>query len=239
MTYGEFVRDPAARRRYWARSAVGWRRVAAARPNAGHRALARLERAGRLRGIITQNVDGLHQAAGSRRVVDLHGRLARVRCLGCHHTLARTDVQRRLLALNPLGRVPEANGHAAAPDGDAEVSEGVVRGFRVPACRACGGVLKPDVVFFGENVPQPRVARAWALLEEGEALLVVGSSLTVYSGYRFVAGAARRGMPVAIVNLGGTRGDGDARARVHGRTGEVLPLLADDLLRAGPRAAAT
>lgn len=245
IRYREFVSRPEARRRYWARSSLGWLRVAGARPNPAHRALARMERHGVVRGVITQNVDGLHDEAGSRRVVELHGTLDRVRCLACGSTESRRSVQRRLLSLNPgweeevLG--PAARGDAAAapdgdvemaPDGDAELPEAAERGFRVPDCRLCGGVLKPAVVFFGESVPEERVRRAWALYREAGVLLVAGSSLTVWSGYRFVARAAEEGVPVAIVNLGSTRGDGDAAVRVRGSVGEVLPALADELARA-------
>ena len=226
IQYRAFIDDPDARARYWTRSAVGWPRVAAATPNAGHRALARLEAAGHVRGIITQNVDRLHQAAGSRRVVELHGALAEVCCLDCRRVEARTALQARILSLNP-GWQPR---HAElAPDGDAEVAPHAPMGFRTPACLGCGGVLKPDVVFFGESVPRERVASAYTLLAEADVLLVVGSSLAVYSGFRFVHQAARDGKPVAIVNLGDTRGDALAEVRMEGQLGEVLPRLADAL----------
>ncbi|GIV57935.1 MAG: NAD-dependent protein deacetylase [Rhodothermaceae bacterium] len=223
MPFQTFMGDPAARRRYWARSTVGWRRVAAARPNPAHHALAQMERAGLLAGLITQNVDGLHTAAGSRHVVELHGTLARVRCLGCGRAEDRAAFQRRLLAANP-GWAPERV--AFAPDGDADLDAAAIAAFRVPACPACGGVLKPDVVFFGESVPRERVQAAQALCEEADVLLVVGSSLAVYSGYRFVLWAAKAGRPVALVNLGPTRGDTVATVRLEGRAGEVLPRLA-------------
>ncbi|RMF52976.1 MAG: NAD-dependent protein deacetylase [Bacteroidetes bacterium] len=223
MPFQTFMGDPAARRRYWARSTVGWRRVAAAPPNPAHHALAQMERAGLLTGLITQNVDGLHTAAGSRRVVELHGTLARVRCLGCGRAEDRAAFQRRLLAANP-GWAPERV--AFAPDGDADLDAAAIAAFRVPACPACGGVLKPDVVFFGESVPRERVQAAQALCEEADVLLVVGSSLAVYSGYRFVLWAAKAGRPVALVNLGPTRGDTVATVRLEGRAGEVLPRLA-------------
>jgi NAD+-dependent protein deacetylase sirtuin 4 len=230
MLYQEFVRDPEARVRYWSRSAVGWPRFARARPNEAHRALARLEEAGLVRGVITQNVDGLHQAAGSRAVVELHGALARVRCLDCGTPESRTAVQARLGALNPdhLRGAALAPGRLA-PDGDAEVGADATGRFRVPACLPCGGILKPDVVFFGENVPRDRLAEAWRVFEGAEALLVAGSSLTVYSGRRFVLRAAREGRPVAIVNLGPTRGDEEAALKLEGRLGEALPRLADAL----------
>ena len=230
IQYQAFVSDPAARARYWARSTIGWPRLAQARPNAGHRALARLEEAGFVRGVITQNVDRLHQAAGSRRVVELHGALAEVNCLDCHAHEPRTALQDRLLDLNPRWSTRPAE---LAPDGDAELAEAAERAFRVPACRQCGGVLKPAVVFFGENVPRPRVAAAWQVFAEAEVLLVVGSSLAVYSGYRFVLKAAKEARPIAIVNLGPTRGDAAAQIRINERLGVVLPELADALTEKG------
>lgn len=232
IRYIEFVRRPEARRRYWSRSAVGWPRMARAEPNPAHRALARLEEAGAVSGVVTQNVDGLHQQAGSRTVVELHGSLDRVRCLGCGEVHDRARIQERLLADNPVlvDRAPPGDAEIA-PDGDARLAPEVAEGFRVPDCRACGGVLKPDVVFFGESVPPARVEAAWELYGEAEALLVAGSSLTVWSGYRFVARAADEGVPVAIVNVGSTRGDDDAAVRVTGRVGSVLPALARELGR--------
>jgi len=231
IQYGEFVRGEAARRRYWARSSVGWGRVAAARPNAAHQALARLEEAGIVRGIITQNVDGLHRAAGSRRVVELHGSLAAVRCLACGTAVSRDAFQHRLRALNAewTTRHPPAEA-AAAPDGDAELPATVYDAFQVPPCDACGGVMKPDVVFFGENVPKERVEEAWRLFEEADVLLVAGSSLTVYSGRRFIYRAEKDGVPIAVLNLGPTRADDMAAAKVDGRLGDLLPALADALL---------
>jgi len=258
IRYGEFVRSREARRRYWARSAIGWPRMAEARPNPGHAALARLERAGLAVGVITQNVDGLHQEAGTRRLVELHGSLDRVVCLECGGVERRADVQERLLALNPgwaervggrggrRGRGRRAAARTGAdgqllpdgdaelrPDGDADLGSADVSSFRLPGCRRCGGVLKPDVVFFGENVPAATVEEAWRLFGEGDLLLVAGSSLTVYSGYRFVRRAAEEGVPVAIVNVGSTRGDQLARLRVDGRTGEVLPRVAGALVGDG------
>ena len=233
ILYQEFVRDPAARVKYWARSATGWDRVAAALPNAGHRALARMESAGVVTGTITQNVDGLHQAAGSRRVVELHGNLGSACCLDCGSAERRADLQRRLLDLNPgWDRVDgSSEGEAQlAPDGDTELAPELARTFRVASCLQCGGVLKPGVVFFGENVPPATLRQAWELFEETDVVLVVGSSLAVYSGYRFVQRARRENKPVGIVNLGVTRGDVIARVKVQGRTGEVLPALADTLL---------
>ncbi len=236
MLYQEFVRDAAARARYWSRSLVGWPRISRARPNAAHEALARLEAAGGLSGVITQNVDGLHAAAGSRRLVELHGSLSRVRCLGCGGVISRAAVQRRLLKMNPEWESvahdssPADTRTPAAPDGDARLPARSDRGFRVPACERCGGILKPDVVFFGENVPRRRVEAAWEVYREARALLVVGSSLTVYSGFRFVRQAAREGRPVAIVNVGVTRADDLAALRIDARAGEALPAVADHLL---------
>jgi NAD-dependent SIR2 family protein deacetylase len=211
--------DPRARQRYWARSMLGWPRFSAAAPNEGHRAFAALEQRGLLQGVITQNVDRLHHAAGSRRVVELHGALAEVVCLGCGRLEARASLQARLTLLNPRWE----SDAELAPDGDAELAE--VDGFRVADCLACGGVLKPRVVFFGENVPRPVVDGAFALLEEGDALLVVGTSLTVYSGFRFVRRAAERGVPVVILNLGPTRGDGLATVSIDAPVGTALPTL--------------
>jgi NAD-dependent SIR2 family protein deacetylase len=227
MHFDAYIADPAARARYWARSAVGWSRFSQAQANAAHHALASLERARLLRGIITQNVDRLHQAADSSRVVELHGALAEVRCLGCGAREPRTSVQQRILVENPGW---EERVGALAPDGDADIPDEMVRDFRPPACSACGGVVRPGVVFFGENVPAPVVAEAYGLLAEGHALLVVGSSLAVFSGYRFVLAAARREVPIVIVNLGPTRGDPHARVCIDARAGEVLPKLTQALM---------
>lgn len=228
IQYRDFVDAPATQRRYWARAFVGWGRMAAARPNAGHRALAQMERAGLVQGAITQNVDGLHQAAGARRVVELHGALAEVVCLGCGAITTRQAVQERIAAEN----AGWAARHDAAPrpDGDAAVPEEALGRFLAPRCLACEGPLKPHVVFFGESVPKPRVEQAWRLFDEAEVLLVVGSSLAVYSGYRFALRAAKEGKPFALVNLGPTRADGRAAVRVEARLGEALPRLARRLL---------
>jgi NAD-dependent SIR2 family protein deacetylase len=223
MTYQTFTRDPMGRHRYWARSFVGWRQIAAARPNEGHRAVAALEDAGLLAGVITQNVDGLHQAAGARDVVELHGGLDRTVCLHCGDTASRVDLDRRLRAVNPhFGpRADEVN-----PDGDAELPDEVLDGFVMVECLACGrGPLKPDVVFFGETVPRDRVDECFARVEDAGCLLVLGSSLTVMSGYRFVLRADKLGIPVAIVNVGATRGDAKADVRVDAPLGAVLPEL--------------
>ncbi len=231
IQYRTFIGDDAGRQRYWARSVVGWPRFAAAQPNPAHQALAALEHAGVLAGLITQNVDRLHHAAGSTRVVELHGALAEVVCLGCGQVEPRDALQSRLLELNPQW---DASVAEMAPDGDAELSAEQVAGFRVAGCLRCGGVLKPNVVFFGENVPPDVTADAWALFERGEVLLVVGSSLTVFSGYRFVRRAAKQGIPVAMINRGPSRGDPLAQLRVDDAVEVVLPALADAL--ADPRA---
>jgi NAD-dependent SIR2 family protein deacetylase len=224
MTWQTFTRDPRGRHRYWARSFVGWRQIAAARPNDGHRAVADLQRAGLLHGVITQNVDGLHQAAGARDVVELHGGLDRTICLACGDVADRAELDRRLREANPgFGpRTDEVN-----PDGDVELPEEVLDQFVMVACRACGGgPLKPDVVFFGETVPRDRVDRCFELVDGAGALLVLGSSLTVMSGYRFVLRAGKLGIPVGIVNVGPTRGDGKADVRVDAPLGVALPELA-------------
>jgi len=223
IQHREFVDNADARRRYWARSMLGWPRLAAARPNQGHAALAALEDAGAVAGLITQNVDGLHHGAGSRVVVELHGALRRVRCLACDQLTSRDELQQRLLAANPdwLER-----GGSVAPDGDADLIDGDVRDFEVVACDACGGVLMPDVVFFGGSVPRATLDAAWATFGRAEVLLVVGSSLTVFSGYRFVRRAAEHGVPVAILNRGPTRGDPYAALRVDAGAGEALSAIA-------------
>ncbi|HWO18275.1 MAG TPA: NAD-dependent protein deacetylase [Kofleriaceae bacterium] len=223
IQHREFVDLADARRRYWARSMLGWPRLAAARPNRGHEALAALERAGAVTGLITQNVDGLHHGAGSREVIELHGALRRVRCLTCGDLTTRDLLQQRLLAANP-GWMEHAG--AVAPDGDADLIEGEAREFQVVACEACGGVLMPDVVFFGGTVPRPTLDAAWAIFDRAEVLLVIGSSLAVFSGYRFVRRAAERGVPVAILNRGPTRGDPHAQLRVDARAGEALAAIA-------------
>ena len=204
VTYQAFVGDAATRSRYWARSLIGWRRFGRAQPNATHTALARLETDERMQVLLTQNVDGLHQAAGSRNVIDLHGRLDQVRCLGCERRSAREDFQRELERRNPDWVGLDA---VDAPDGDADLEALDFSTFAVPACTYCGGMHKPDVVFFGENVPRDRVERAVAHLDAADAMLVVGSSLMVFSGYRFARAAARAGKPVAAINLGRTRAD--------------------------------
>lgn len=229
VQYQEFVRSEAARTRYWSRSAVGWTRFSAAGPNAGHFALAELEAAGAVRGIITQNVDGLHHAAGSRRVVELHGSLAAVRCLSCGEVSPRDAFQRRLLSMNGDWAERLRGDVEQAPDGDAELPQWAMESFCVPACEGCGGVIKPDVVFFGENVPKEWVEDAWRLFAEGDVLLVAGSSLTVYSGRRFIYRAQQDGIPIAILNIGPTRADEMAACKVEAPLGRVLPRLAKAL----------
>jgi NAD-dependent SIR2 family protein deacetylase len=222
MMYQTFIGDPLARRRYWARSHLGWRTIARAAPNDGHRAVGELERRGLLAGILTQNVDGLHQSGGARSVVELHGNLARVVCLGCGHHTRRDQLAERLHRANPdfAARVAAVN-----PDGDVDLGEDELAGFRTVDCLACGGMLKPDVVFFGEMVPRERVQRSFVLVERSRLVLVLGSSLTVMSGRRFVLRAAKLGIPVAIVNQGQTRGDGYAALTLDAPLGSVLPEL--------------
>ncbi len=219
MTYQEFCSGPTAQRRYWARAHLGWTRMHQAVPNAGHHALARLEAAGTCTGVVTQNVDGLHEQAGASRVVALHGRICDVACLGCGDRFSRALLQREMDLLNP-GWVARHAAAPARPDGDVEVLD--TTGFVTPHCSTCGGALKPDVVFFGENVPKDRVERCYAMVEAAPALLVLGSSLTVMSGLRFVRHAAKRGTPVVIVNRGATRGDDLATAKLHHGTTQFL-----------------
>jgi len=204
VEFRPFMTDPEVRQRYWARSTVGWPIIGRAQPNAAHRALAQLEAERRVQVLITQNVDGLHATAGSQNVIDLHGRLDAVRCMQCAHTLPRAELQRRLLADNPEWAKIEGS---VAPDGDVDIEGRDYSGFMVPDCPQCGGILKPDVVFFGENVPRERVDRAFEGVTEADALLVVGTSLMVYSGFRFVEAAAAAGKPIAAVNRGRTRAD--------------------------------
>ncbi|MEV4539148.1 NAD-dependent protein deacetylase [Asanoa sp. NPDC049518] len=227
MTYQTFTRDTAARQRYWARSYVGWRVIGRAEPNAGHRAVAGLQRAGLVSAVLTQNVDGLHQAAGARDVVELHGSIDRVVCLDCGQTTGRAELDARLRAANPAFAALAA---AVNPDGDADLDDASVESFRPVDCARCRtGVLKPDVVFFGETVPAERVDRCFASVAAARLLLVLGSSLTVMSGRRFVLRAAKLGIPVAIVNQGPTRGDAYAAVKVDAPLGAVLPALGDAL----------
>jgi NAD-dependent SIR2 family protein deacetylase len=227
MTYQQFTGDPDFRRHYWARNHLGWRHMDAARPNTGHRALAGLERAGAVSAVITQNVDLLHTKAGSRRVIDLHGTYAQVRCLTCGTLISRATLADRLERANPgfAETVAAAQGVEIAPDADAVITS--TEHFRMVDCETCGGLLKPDIVYFGESVPKPRVAAAYDVVDEAEALLVAGSSLTVMSGLRFVRHAAKRGIPIVIVNRGTTRGDEFATLTLHAGCSEALTALLD------------
>lgn len=224
----DFRKSEAVRRRYWARSMAGYPTLAGASPNAGHHALAELEAAGRIHGIITQNVDGLHARAGSRKLIELHGNIHGVVCLDCRTVHPRAEIQAWLAQANPAlvptgpaGEVvPEAR-----PDGDAEVELDEFQDFQLPYCRACGGTLQPDVIFFGDNIPPQRTADALAMAEEADAVLVVGSSLMVFSGYRFAKLAAQANKPIAAINLGKTRADDLIGLKVEASAVEVLPLL--------------
>lgn len=229
MTIGQFRSDPVFRQRYWARNHLGWRHMDDTEPNAGHRALARLESAGVVSGLITQNVDLLHTKAGSRTVVNLHGTYAQVVCLNCGRTMSRETLAEELEALNPgfADRAERLGGIAVAPDADAVVAD--TSSFRYLDCPHCAGMLKPDIVYFGESVPKERVQQAFSLVDGADALLVAGSSLTVFSGYRFVRHAAAAGKPIAIVNRGPTRGDALATVKVEAGCSELLTLLAGEL----------
>lgn len=232
MTYQEFTRDASNRQRYWARNHIGWSHLRHADPNEGHAAIARMEQRGLLTGLITQNVDRLHEDAGSINVVDLHGRYDRVVCLDCHREYTRTLLAGMLTELNPtfLEKALVADVVEIAPDADATVEDdGLISTFVVAVCPACGGVLKPDFVYFGENVPKDRVERSYAMVDEAEALLVAGSSLTVMSGLRFVRHAAKEQKPVVIINRGETRGDDRATLKLHSGVTESLSWLADRL----------
>ena len=223
ITYQAFTASAVARRRYWARSHLGWQHIARAAPNHGHRAVARLGRRGLLAGIITQNVDGLHQAAGAAGVTELHGSLHRVICLSCGQRTPRTDLDRRLAAANP-GWDAESTS-LINPDGDAVLADDATGSFQVADCSQCQGVLKPDVVFFGENVPPQRAEACYAMVERADSVVVLGSSLTVMSGFRYVRHAARLQLPVVIVNQGSTRGDAFATATLDAPLGQVLTAL--------------
>jgi len=229
MTIRQFTSSTDYRRRYWARNHLGWRHMAQTEPNAGHRALALLERAGVVTGVITQNVDLLHTKAGSRTVINLHGTYARVVCLDCGHTMSRAALAERLESVNPgfSQRAEQVGGLAVAPDADAVVGDTAT--FRFVDCPACDGMLKPDIVYFGESVAKEVVDQAYSLVEKSDALLVAGSSLTVFSGYRFVRHAAARNLPIAIINRGATRGDDLATVKVEGGCSAMLTLLADEL----------
>ena len=229
MTIRQFTSDPAFRQRYWARNHLGWRHMDQTMPNAGHRALARLERAGVVNGVITQNVDLLHTKAGSEVVIDLHGTYARVICLDCGATMSRAELAVLLECANPgfAESAAAVGGIAVAPDADAVVAD--TTSFQVVDCPACAGMLKPDIVYFGESVPKDRVQQAISLVDDADALLVAGSSLTVFSGYRFVRHAAATGKPVAIINRGRTRGDELATVTIDSGCSPMLTLLVDEL----------
>jgi NAD-dependent SIR2 family protein deacetylase len=229
MTIRQFTSDAAFRQRYWARNHVGWRHMDETLPNAGHRSLAELEHAGVVSGLITQNVDLLHTKAGSRNVVNLHGTYAQVICLDCGHTMSRAALGELLDAANPgfIERAEALGGIAVAPDADAMVDD--TASFVIIDCPACGGMLKPDIVYFGESVPKERVDEAYSVVDGADALLVAGSSLTVYSGYRFVRRAAALSIPIAIINRGRTRGDDLATVKIDNGCSPMLALLADEL----------
>jgi len=224
VSFQAFMSSPAVRQRYWARSFVGWRHLRRAGPNAAHQALARLERQGRLELLLTQNVDGLHQAAGSRRVIDLHGRIDVVRCMQCERRHQREEFQAELTRRNSDFAALDAFG---APDGDADLESVDFEAFEVPVCAGCSGLLKPDVVFFGEGVPRERVGSAMAALEMSDAMLIVGSSLMVDSGYRFAKAMADLGKPIAAINLGRTRADHLLSLKLEHRCADALSLLLD------------
>ncbi|NNH70672.1 NAD-dependent deacetylase [Nocardia uniformis] len=231
MTYQQFVGDPVFRQRYWARNHVGWRRMDASRPNPGHRALTRLERAGVVSGLITQNVDLLHTKAGHRAVIDLHGTYLRVRCLACDALISRLTLADRLEEANPgFADDLTRTGVEVAPDADAVIAD--TAAFRMVDCAECGGMLKPDIVYFGESVPKDRVAASFSMVDEADILLVTGSSLTVMSGLRFVRHAARTRRPVVIINRGPTRGDEFATVRLDTGCSPVLTALADTVAEA-------
>jgi NAD-dependent SIR2 family protein deacetylase len=229
MTIRQFTSDPLFRQRYWARNHVGWRHMDDTLPNAGHRALAALEHAGVVSGVITQNVDLLHTKAGSRNVVNLHGTYAEVVCLNCGHTMSRAALAEMLEAANPgfVERAEAVGGIAVAPDADAIIGD--TSSFTIIDCTNCGGMLKPNIVYFGESVPKDRVVQAFTMVDEADALLVAGSSLTVFSGFRFVRHAASHGIPVAIINRGPTRGDDLAAVKIGVGCSPMLALLADEL----------
>ncbi|MEM7430705.1 MAG: NAD-dependent protein deacetylase [Pseudomonadota bacterium] len=222
MQFGEFANSGEARQRYWARSYVGWKRFGKAEPNAAHHALVRMESAGKIDTVITQNVDRLHSHAGSERVIDLHGDLSKVRCIDCNETASRAAFQHAMKQSNP-------DWHARVfryrPDGDAELGSDSHLNFKVPPCLACGGRLKPDVVMFGESVPKERVEAAMAAVDRADALLIAGSSLMVFSGFRFARRAHELGTPIAVVNRGKTRADDIATLKVDADCGEVLSML--------------
>lgn len=225
MTFGQFLSDPGFRKRYWAGSHLGWRRFDGAEPNAGHLALARMERDGISNGVMTQNVDGLHLRAGSERVVDLHGTMDRVRCLSCGQSFSRTDIAERIAAENPW--LDEPSSVELGPDGDVVFTQ--LDDFVTPACTVCGGILKPDIVFFGEFIPTEKFHEARALVQAADALLIAGSSLVVNSGIRLLDQAVKKRIPIVIVNRGETKGDARANVKLDAGTSEVLTAMAERL----------
>ncbi len=229
MTIRQFISSREYRQRYWARNHLGWRHMAQTEPNAGHRALAALERAGAVSGVITQNVDLLHTKAGSRNVINLHGTYAHVVCLDCGYGMSRSALAEQLEEANPgfTERAEKVGGLAVAPDADAVVDD--TESFRFIDCPQCRGMLKPDIVYFGESVAKEVVDQSYSLVDDSEALLVAGSSLTVFSGYRFVRHAAAKGIPVAILNRGPTRGDELATVKMDAGCSPILALLAEEL----------
>lgn len=226
IQHQEFIQSESRRQRYWSRSAVGWPAVANAQPNRGHRALAALEAGNRLSLLVTQNVDRLHQRAGHQRVIDLHGRLDRVICLDCGHQETRSAIQLRLLQQNPILQNLRA---PLAPDGDADIDDDIISSIQNPRCTQCGGIPKPDVVFYGANVPQQRVGAITAALHKSDGLLVVGSSLSVYSAFRFCRSAAALGIPIAAINRGKTRADDLLAIKLEADCGETLEWLVAQL----------
>lgn len=222
VQYQEFVQHYTMRQRYWARSMVGYHRIANAIPNYAHQTLAELEHRSFVSFLVTQNVDGLHQKAGQRNVVELHGSLAMVRCLNCDYRYQRKQIQSTLAELNPSFRQYCAD---AAPDGDAQLEQANLAGFGVPDCVRCGGILKPDVVFFGESVPKERVTSAFSSLQRARGMVIVGTSLFIYSGYRFVRFASDNNIPIAAINLGATRADKDFAIKLEQNCAEVLYKL--------------
>jgi len=225
MTFQQFLSDPAYRRRYWAGSHLGWRRFDGARPNDGHRTLAAMERDGVVNGVITQNVDGLHLRAGSQRVVDLHGTMDRVRCLTCGQTFARADIAQRIADANPW--LDEPDSFELGPDGDVAFTQ--IDNFVTPVCTVCGGILKPDIVFFGEFIPTEKFVEATALVRSAGALIIAGSSLVVNSGIRLLDQATKQRMPVVVINRGETKGDSRATVKLNAGTSGTLAELAERL----------
>ena len=228
IQHDEFISEPVQRQRYWSRSALGWPRVGAAQPNASHAALVKLEQAGLMTGVITQNVDRLHQRAGSRRVIDLHGRLDQVKCLDCGHITTREAIQNWIEAHNAL---PNTSALKLRPDGDADLPGHYVSDFRIPQCQQCGGVVMPEVVFFGGTVPRPIVDECYQMIDASEGMLVIGSSLSVYSGLRFCRYAVDQGRPLTILNQGQTRADNFCTRKFSDTPFALMAQCADAFLK--------